>query len=64
MRKIAVGSRSFSEGKFIKEDLLDVADIIYLDNRKNLVQSTNSFVGTYVRRIKTIVNDIKVIFNE
>ena len=61
--KIAKHSKSFGEGEFIKECLLNVANIICPDKRKDFEQISLSR-RTVVRRIHMMADDIKTSLNE
>ena len=56
-------SKSFCEGEFIKECLLDVANIICSDKRKDFEHISLSG-RTVVRRIQMMADDIKTSLNE
>ena len=56
-------SKLFGEGEFIKECLLDVANIICPDKRKDFEQISLSRRAV-VRRIQMMADDIKTSLNE
>ena len=56
-------STSFGEGEFIKKCLLDVANIICPDKRKDFEQISLSRC-TIVRRMQMMADDIKTSLNE